>query len=50
MKSRSKINNFKSVMMKGAYLLGMRPKKIANKFNVLNEDSSCCKAKINQYR
>ncbi len=22
----------------------------ANKFNVLNEDSSCCKAKINQYR
>ena len=34
MKSRSKINNFKSVMMKGAYLLGMRPRKIANKFNV----------------
>ena len=22
----------------------------ANKFNVLNEDSDCCKAKINQYR
>lgn len=34
MKSRSKINNFKSVMMKGAYILGMRPRKIANKFNV----------------
>ena len=34
MKSRAKINNFKSVMMKGAYILGMRPRKIANKFNV----------------
>ena len=31
---RSRINSFKSVMMKGAYLLGMRPKKIARKFNV----------------
>jgi len=31
---RSKINNFKSVMMKGAYLIGMNPKKIAKKFNV----------------
>ena len=34
MKSRSRINSFKSVMMKGAYILGMRPRKIANKFNV----------------
>ena len=31
---RSKIKNFKSVMMKGAYFLGMKPKKIARKFNV----------------
>ena len=31
---RSKINNFKSVMMKGAYFIGMKPKKIAKKFNV----------------
>ena len=31
---RSKINNFKSVMMKGAYLLGMKPKRIAKRFNV----------------
>ena len=30
--SRFKINSFKSVMMKGAYLLGMKPKKIAQKF------------------
>ena len=31
---RSKINNFKSVMMKSAYFLGMKPKKIAHKFSV----------------
>ena len=31
---RSKIKNFKSVMMKSAYFLGMKPKKIASKFNV----------------
>ena len=31
---RSKINNFKSVIMKGAYFIGMKPKKIARKFNV----------------
>ena len=30
----SKIKNFKSVMMKSAYFLGMKPKKIASKFNV----------------
>lgn len=33
-KYRSRINSFKSVMMKGVYLLGMKPKKIARKFNV----------------
>ena len=32
--SRFKINSFKSVMMKGAYLLGMKPKRIAKRFNV----------------
>ena len=31
---RSKISGFKSVMIKGAYLFGMKPKKIARKFNV----------------
>ena len=31
---RSRINSFKSVMMKCAYFLGMKPKKIARKFNV----------------
>ena len=31
---RSRINNFKSVMMKGVYFLGMKPKKIAKKINV----------------
>ncbi len=31
---RSKISGFKSVMMKGAYIFGMKPKKIARKFNV----------------
>ena len=31
---RSRINSFKSVMMKGAYLLGVKPKTIASKFNV----------------
>ena len=30
----SKINSFKSVMMKGAYFLGMKPIKIARKFSV----------------
>ena len=30
----SKINSFKSVMMKGAYFLGIKPKKIARKFSV----------------
>ena len=31
---RSRIYNFKSVMIKCAYLFGMKPKKIAHKFNV----------------
>ena len=31
---RSRIKPFKSVMMKGAYFIGMKPKKIAVKFNV----------------
>ena len=31
---RSKISGFKSVMMKGAYIFGIKPKKIARKFNV----------------
>ena len=31
---RSKISGFKSVMIKGAYLFGMKPKKIARRFNV----------------
>ena len=34
MRYRSRINNFKSVMIKGAYFLGLKPKKIANRFNV----------------
>ena len=33
-KYRSKIDSFKSVMMKGAYFIGMKPKTIARKFNV----------------
>ena len=31
---RSRINNFKSVIMKGAYFIGMNPRKIAKRFNV----------------
>ena len=31
---RSRINSFKSVMIKGAYLLGMKPKSIAKNFSV----------------
>ena len=34
MRYHSKINSFKSVMIKGAYFIGMRPKSIAKKFNV----------------
>ena len=33
-KYRSKIDSFKSVLMKGAYLIGMKPKTIARKFKV----------------
>ena len=31
---RSKINNFKSVMIKGSYFIGVKPKKLAKLFNV----------------
>lgn len=31
---RSKINSFKSVLIKGAYIIGIKPKNIARKFNV----------------
>ncbi len=34
MKSHSKIKPIKSVLMKGAYLFGMKPKSIAKNFNV----------------
>ena len=33
-KYRSKINSFKSVLIKGAYIIGIKPKDIARKFNV----------------
>ena len=31
---RSRINSFKSAMIKIAYLIGVKPKKLAKKFNV----------------
>ena len=34
MRYHSKIKPFKSVLIKGAYFLGMRPKRIADRFNV----------------
>jgi len=34
MRYRSKIKPFKSVLIKGAYFLGMKPRRIADRFNV----------------